>query len=110
MPRCARCLSSSSPRGPFACASCNWRNTRRSLGGVAGTSGDSAAWRRFKRRVEGPDEDKLQRVRMLALLLGEDGHAVGERAGAALVSGDVRGYQAELLRLTDLLLYRIHEF
>jgi len=107
--RCARCMSSSPAAGHMSCPSCNWRSTRRGLRNVPEAGLDAANWQAFYRRVQGP-KDALRGIRLFAMLVGEDGRIAEERAGAALSSGDVELYRAELLRLTDKLLDRIHEF
>jgi hypothetical protein len=71
---------------------------------------EASDWRTFYRRVQGGPDAALPRVRLFAMMLGEDGDAVEQRAVAALSAGDQSGYDAELLRLTGKLLERIHEF
>ena len=122
MYRCVRCLDVDSAERS-ACVSCNWRATRRALKSAqSSVLDDSRAWRSFRGHLSGPLQpagsaetaapanSRLQRLRMLALLVGEDGHAAAANAGAALQAGDTGGYQAELLRLAEKLLDRIDQF
>lgn len=122
MYRCVRCLDVDSAERS-ACVSCNWRATRRNLKlAEAALLDDSRAWRSFRGHLKGqlqpagsaetaaPANSRLQRLRMLALLVGEDGHATVADAGAALQAGDTGRYQAELLRLAEKLLDRIEQF
>jgi hypothetical protein len=69
---------------------------------------DSRAWRSFRGRLQ-PADARLQRLRMLALLVGEEGNSVDTNAGAALLAGDTGPYRDELLRLAEKLLDRIDE-
>ena len=122
MYRCVRCLDVDSAERS-ACVSCNWRATRLDLKAAESTVlDDSPAWRSFRGHLSGqlqpggsaetaaPANSRLQRLRMLALLVGEDGEATVANAGAALEAGDTGRYQAELLRLAEKLLDRIEQF
>ena len=110
MYRCVRCLHVGSAGDQSGCVSCSWRATRQQVRAVAQQPSldGSRAWRLFRGCLQ-PADARLQRLRMLALLVGEDGHAVEMSAGAALLAGDAGPYQAELLRLAEKLLDRIDE-
>ena len=101
MVRCARCLQQGSIR-PLACPSCAWRALRRDLDLTAEPHGDVAAWEAFYDRIQGGD-DSLRRLRLFALLLGENGARTPEIR-------DADAYRAELLRLAEKMLRRIDEF
>ena len=112
MYRCVRCLGVDSAERS-ACVSCNWRATRQDLqADEPPVLDDSRAWRCFRGLLQpaGPVDTRLQRLRMLALLVGEDGNATEANAGARRGPGDTSAYQAELLRLAEKLLDRIDQF
>ena len=109
MIRCSTCLSSGPVQGRSSCSSCNWRSTRQLLASVPEAGSREAAWQVFFEGLRDPG-DRLGRIRLFAMILGEDPADTEARAIASLASGDAAGYDAELLRLAKKLLARIHEF
>ena len=79
------------------------------MAGAPETESSGAAWQVFVDGLRDPG-DKVGRIRLFAMMLGERARDTEALASAALASGDTTAYDAELLRLAKKLLERIHEF
>jgi|GEM_PF-3835645 len=110
MMRCARCLQHVSTGAPTTCPSCAWRSLRRGSEPGREQELDTTAWQAFFGRLQ-IEDDRLRRLRQLALLLGENPADAAARAiGAPGDGSDEAAFRAELMRLAEQLLARIDEF